>query len=71
MDDGPVGYLETVRHPGVGTGIEQSGQLVVSQLRWQWPTKAQRPGFAQQFLDGADTELGAGFDLPDRQPGVS
>ena len=56
------------RGSGIGPGIEQPGQLVVIQLRRQRPTELQFIGFDQQLLDGADTDLGAGFDLADRQP---
>lgn len=69
VDDRPVRYLEPVGGAGVGAGIEQPGQPGVIQFRRQRPAEPQgiRPG--QQLLDGADADFGAGFDLPDRQPG--
>jgi hypothetical protein len=69
MDDRPVGYLVTSGGTGIGAGIKQPGQLIVIQFRWQWPGKSQLIGCRQQLLDGADTGLGAGVDLTDRQPG--
>jgi len=65
MDDRPIGHLVTAGDAGVRTGIKQPGQLVVIQFRRQWPGKPQLISCRQQLLDGADTGLGAGVDLPD------
>ena len=69
VDDRPIGHLVTGGDAGVGVGIEPPGQLVIIQLRRQRPAESQRVGLGQQLLDGADTDLGAGADLANRQTG--
>ncbi len=69
VDGRPLGYPETAGDASVGARIEQPRQPAVIQFRWQRPAESQRIGFAQQFPDSADTELGTGFDLADREPG--
>ncbi len=66
VDDRPLGYLVTAGDTGVGAGIEPPGQFNAIQLRRQWPGQPQRIGFAQQLLNGPNTELGTGLDLADR-----
>jgi len=65
MDDRPIGHLVTAGDAGVRPGIKQPGQLVVIQFRRQGPGEALFLGLGQQLLDGAETGLGAGVDLPD------
>ena len=67
MHDRPVRHLETPRCARVGLRIEQPGQLIVSARRVQWPAELKRFRPAQELLNGADTNLGAGPDLPYRQ----
>lgn len=69
VDDRPVGHLVTLGDAGVGAGIEQPGHLIIIQLSRQLPGQPQRLGLGQQRLDGADSDLGTGLYLADRQPG--
>lgn len=69
MNRGPVWYLKAPGDRWVGAGIEEFGQLPIVKLRRQRRGESERLGFAQQLLNRADTEFGAGFDLSHRQAG--
>ena len=69
VDSGPVGHLIASRCGGIGTGIEQGRKAAIVHILGQRPVEVQGIGPGQQLLDGPDTGLGAGADLPDREPG--
>ena len=67
---GPVRDGTTRPGTGVGAGIEQGGQAGLVQLDRQGPGQAQGLGPAEEFLDPADTQLGAAADGADGQAGL-
>ena len=69
MKSGPVGLLVARRDGGIGTGVEQPCQAGVVELLGQGPGEAEFIGPGQQFLHGAEADLGAVSDLAKRQPG--
>ena len=69
VNRGPVRHLITIGCGGIGTGIEQGRQAAIVQILGQGAVEAKGVGPGQQLLDGPDTGLGAGTDLPDREPG--
>ncbi len=70
MHRGPVRELEAGTAAGVGSGIEQPGQLGVIQPVRQRPGQLQLLGGFEQLLDGADADLGAEADLAEGEPGL-
>ena len=69
IDGWPVRQLIAGGRSGIGAGIEHGCQAAIVQVLWQWPGNLQGIGPGQELLDGPDTGLGAGADLPDREPG--
>jgi len=48
---------------GIGGRIEQVRQFIVIQIVGQWPAQLQGNSLGEQFLNAADTDLGAAADL--------
>ncbi|MNH37145.1 hypothetical protein D3C79_980090 [compost metagenome] len=55
------------RDGGIGLRIKQGRQSAIIKLGGQWPSKAERLGTFEEFLDGADTDLGTDTDLANRE----
>lgn len=73
-DRGPIRHDMAGRYGGIGLRIKQGSQSAIIKLGGQGPAKAERLGTFEEFLDGADTDLGTDTDLTKRdlsfQPGV-
>ena len=67
MDRGPIRHDMAGRYGGIGLRIKQGSQSAIIKLGGQGPAKAERLGTFEEFLDGADTDLGTDTDLANRE----